>query len=236
MKKIFTFMVVLGVTISVIIFPDMYYVHQDKIMTNYKKSENYKLDRVENIDLQKKIDIMANPDSSYVDVTMSEMDHNDSNSDKTVVDKKKIRQVVKKMNEIFCIENLDDKGGIKIRRQFKVLYTSVYEVYSVNLCDVLYKTQNFAMKLLYIAEDDIVIYCDINFADSREKSITDQLQEDVQKQIATYYGDFDNWEVGMDEHNTILNAGGKKNISAILEILDKYNNTTVEEYGYSNLK
>lgn len=229
-------MVVLGVTISVIIFPDIYYANQDKKMTNYKKTESYKLDRVEDIELQKKIDIMANPDSTYVDVTMSEMDHNDSNSDKTVVDKKKIRQVVKKMNEIFCIENLDDKGGIKIRRQFKVLYTSVYEVYSVNLCDVIYKTQDSVMKILYNVEDDIVIYCDIYFVNPREKSITDQLLEDAKKQIATYFGDFDNWKAEIDEHNSIFYAGGIKNINAILEQIDKYNNATMEEYGYSNLK
>lgn len=211
MRKIFVLLTLISVTAAVVLFPNLYYSKADAGIKDYYKQEAYNLNRVDNIDLQKKLDILTDENSMYIDKTTNDTTEND---------RKSVAEIVNQIGDIFQLnmdetemKNMAVKVGMK---SIQVTNNSSYNVYSVDLRIIQSYSDKLNLTILFDANEKKIMYAEILYL-TEEKMLT--IEEPDLKSleiIKKYYGEFTNWNLECFGYGEVLNVGSQKEINFIL--------------------
>lgn len=212
MKKLITLLIIVSVTAAIVLFPNLYYSKADEGIKDYHRQEDYNLNRVENIDLQKKLDILTDENSVYIDKTTNDTTENDWEI---------VAEMVNQIVELLQIK-IDEtevaktamENGVK---SMQVINSSSYNVYSVDLKIVQTYTDKYDFTIVFDANEKMILYTEVLYL---EEEKYEQDSNILNNNIKKYYGEFTEWNFEYLGYGKILNVGSQKEINYILRKLD----------------
>lgn len=214
MKKIMILLVMAGITAVIVLFPDAYYAKKDEKINSYHEQETYNLNRVDNIDLQKKLEILTDEDSVYINKT----------TDITVNDEEMIGEIINQMGNILQrdLKEADITKMVIVNGLLsaQVINSSAYNAYSVDLS---------FFKINYLDEYDFTVLFDVGekkilYAEvlcmRRDMIFDDSEQRNIAEYIKKYYREFTNWNSDISDYGVVFYICSEKDMYLILENLE----------------
>lgn len=235
MKKIIALLTIIVITAAVILFPDIYYSKADEGIKKYHRQESYNLNRVDDINLQKKIDILTDADSLYIDKTI----------DTSANDEKNIVEIINQIEDIVQIE-VDEssmaktatKNGVK---SIQVINSSSYNVYSIDLRIIRTEWEEYDFTIVYDANEKKILYVEILCTAQGVNFNDDDNAKHIADRVKKYYGELTDCNYEILSYCVVFNAGSPADKNVILNKLklefeeetemDIYDDIEVEDGG-----
>lgn len=222
MKKIIAVLTIISVTAAVVLFPNIYYSKADEGIKDYHKQDTYNLNKVDNIDLQKKLDILTDENSVYIDKTINDITENDGNT------------IVEIINQIGDILEVDVNGTEMVKtaiengvRSIQVINSSSYNVYSVDLRIIQAYSDKLDLTILFDANEKKILYAEVLYLLEDKIDVIEEEDPKILENIEEYYGEFTNWNLECFGYGEVLNVGSQQEINYILR---KVGLQTEEDY------
>ena len=213
MKKIMILLVMAGITAVIVLFPDAYYAKKDEKINSYHEQETYNLNRVDNIDLQKKIEILTDEDSVYINKA----------TEITGNDKEMIGEIINQMGNILQ-RDLNEAELTKMviengLASVQVINSSAYNVYSVDLRLFKIDLDEYDLIVLFDAGEKKILYAEV-LCTRRDMIISGDEPKIITAYIKKYYGKFTNWNSDISDSSIVFYIGSEKDMNLILENLE----------------
>lgn len=213
MKKIMILLVMAGITAVIVLFPDAYYAKKDEKINSYHEQETYNLNRVDNIDLQKKLEVLTDEDSVYINKA-TEMTGNDEEMIGEIINQ--MENILQRdLNEAEITKMVIENGLASVQ----VINSSAYNVYSVDLGLFKIDLDEYDFIVLFDAGEKKILYAEV-LCTRRDMIITGDEPKIITAYIKNYYGEFTNWNSDISDSSIVFYIGSEKDMNLILENLE----------------
>lgn len=213
MKKIMILLVMAGITAVIVLFPDAYYAKKDEKINSYHEQETYNLNRVDNIDLQKKLEVLTDEDSVYINKA-TEMTGNDEEMIGEIINQ--MENILQRdLNEAEITKMVIENGLASVQ----VINSSAYNVYSVDLGLFKIDLDEYDFIVLFDAGEKKILYAEV-LCTRRDMIITGDEPKIITAYIKNYYGEFTNWNSDISDSGIVFYIGSEKDMNLILENLE----------------
>lgn len=214
MKRWMILFVTMGITVIIVLFPDVYYAKKDEKMSSYHKQTGYNLNRVDDIDLQKKLEILTDENSVYVhqktQITKKTQKANKEMISDVIGQIVDILQIVADEKELVTAAMENEMESIQ------AINSSDYNVYSVNLRKMEIYSDEYEFTILFDANVQKIFYAQV-LCIKQNVLIDGDMQKSIADGIKKYYGEVESYSPEISEYGVWFHIGSNKQIDFILK-------------------